>query len=373
MKIGFDAKRLFNNFTGLGNYSRFVLDTLMEAESGDNYYLYTPKIKNRPETKKYLQDPQLKIINAPSWIKPSPLAAIWRSTLPIHAKEFSSLNIYHGLSHELPIGIPSHVKSIVTIHDLIFLRYPQFYSSFDVMMHRQKVEHACRVADRIIAVSEQTAKDIIHFLKTDPAKIKVVYQGCHRQFRNKHTSEEIAVIRKKYNLPERYILMVGSIESRKNAITLIRAFAMLPKGVRPGLVLVGKGTRYLNKVKRIIFELDIEKEVTLIHNAAFNDLPAIYQGATVFAYPSLFEGFGIPVIEAIESGIPVLTSKGSCLEEAGGPHARYANPQQTEEWTACLREILESDNRQSIASQQEHVLKFRPEHNRENLLNSYIF
>ena len=373
MKIGFDAKRLFNNFTGLGNYSRFVVDTLLEAGSTDNYCLYTPKIKDRPETKRYLQDPHLKIITPPSWMKPSPLAAIWRSTLPISAKEFSSLDIYHGLSHELPMGIPSHVKTIVTIHDLIFLRYPQFYSRFDVMMHHQKVKHACRVADRIVAVSEQTAKDIIQFLNADPAKIKVIYQGCHRQFRHKHRPEEIAAVRKKYDLPERYILMVGSIESRKNAITLLKAFAMLPKDGRPGLVLVGKGTTYLDQVKSTIAALNIEKEVALIHHTAFSDLPAIYQGATVFAYPSLFEGFGIPIIEAIESGIPVLISKGSCFAEAGGPHAWYADPQLPEEWASHLKEILGSDNQQRIASQQEHVLKFRPEQNRGNLLNSYRF
>jgi glycosyltransferase involved in cell wall biosynthesis len=373
MNIGFDAKRLFNNFTGLGNYSRFVLDTLLEADTSDEYSLYTPKIKDRPETKRYLQDPHLKIITPPSWMKPSPLAAVWRSTLPIHSKEFSSLNIYHGLSHELPIGIPANIKSIVTIHDLIFLRYPQFYSRFDVMMHHQKVKHACRVADRIIAVSEQTAKDVIHFLKADPAKIKVIYQGCHRQFRNKHTPEEIAIVRKKYDLPDRYVLMVGSIESRKNAITLLEAFAMLPKETRPGLVLVGKGTSYLDKVKSTIAALNIEKEVSLIHNAAFSDLPAIYQGATVFAYPSLFEGFGIPIIEAIESGIPVLTSKGSCFAEAGGPQAWFADPGQPEEWASHLIEILGSDNHLRIASQHEHVLKFRPEQNRENVLNSYLF
>ena len=373
MKIGFDAKRLFNNFTGLGNYSRFVVDTLLEAGTTDNYCLYTPKIKDRPETKRYLQDPHLKIITPPSWMKPSPLAAIWRSTLPISAKEFSSLDVYHGLSHELPMGIPSHVKTIVTIHDLIFLRYPQFYSRFDVMMHHQKVKHACRVADRIVAVSEQTAKDIIQFLNADPAKIKVIYQGCHRQFRHKHRPEEIAAVRKKYDLPERYILMVGSIESRKNAITLLKAFAMLPKDGRPGLVLVGKGTTYLDQVKSTIAALNIEKEVALIHHTAFSDLPAIYQGATVFAYPSLFEGFGIPIIEAIESGIPVLTSKGSCFAEAGGPHAWYADPQLPEEWASHLKEILGSDNQQRIASQQEHVLKFRPEQNRGNLLNSYRF
>ena len=373
MKIGFDAKRLFNNFTGLGNYSRFVLDTLLEESNGNEYYLYTPKIKDRPETKRYVQDQRLNIITPPSLMKPSPLAALWRSTLPMLSKNFSSLDVYHGLSHELPMGIPAQVKCIVTIHDLIFLRYPQFYSGFDVMMHHQKVKHACRVADRIVAVSEQTANDVIHFLKADPAKIKLVYQGCHRQFREKHSAEEITTVRKKYNLPERYILMVGSIEERKNAITLVKAFDMLPKDARPGLVLVGKGTTYLDKLRRTISELNIEKEVTLIHNAAFSDLPAIYQGAAVFAYPSLFEGFGIPIIEAIESGLPVVTSKGSCFAEAGGPAAWYADPQQPEEWTSCLQEVLGSDQHQRIASQQEHVLKFRPEENRENLLKTYQF
>lgn len=373
MNIGFDAKRLFNNFTGLGNYSRFVLDALLDEGGSDQYLLYTPKVKVRPETEKYLHDPRLQIITPPSLMKASPLAALWRSTLPMNAAGFHDLDIFHGLSHELPLGIPKHVKSIVTIHDLIFLRYPQFYSKFDVMMHHQKVKHACRVADRIVAVSEQTARDVVEFLHADPKKILVVYQGCHRQFREKKSPEQIEAIKLKYSLPDRYILMLGSIEARKNAIALVKGFARLSVESRPKLVIAGKATAYLKEVKEAIRQLGLENEIIFIHGAAFADLPALYQGATVFAYPSLFEGFGIPIIEAIESGIPVLTSTGSCFAEAGGPDAKYADPHQPEEWTNALQELLTSDNSEMIAKQREHAIKFRPEENRKALLNSYVF
>lgn len=373
MKIGFDAKRLFNNFTGLGNYSRFVMDVLLEDASDNEYVLYTPKIKKRKETDRFINRPGLKLVTPPAGMKPSPLAALWRSTLPLHVINFSSLDVYHGLSHELPIGIPKHVKSMVTIHDLIFLRYPQFYSRFDVMMHHQKVKHACKVADRIIAVSEQTASDVVEFLGADPKKIMVIYQGCDPQFSIEQSRHQIKAVQEKYQLPDRYILMVGSIEARKNAVTLVKAFAALPSATRPQLVLVGKPTGYLDDVKKTIASLGIEKEVIFVHHAAFQDLPAIYQGATLFTYPSLFEGFGIPIVEAIESGVPVLTSTGSCFAEAGGPHARYADPHQQEKWTAMMQEILLSDNSEAIARQKEHALKFKAAKNRNALLNSYRF
>jgi len=373
MKIGFDAKRLFNNFTGLGNYSRFVIDLLLEEAQSNEYVLYTPKIKARKETDQYINHPGLKLIMPPAWMRPTPLAAIWRSTLPLQAAEFSSLDIFHGLSHELPIGIPKHIKSMVTVHDLIFLRYPQFYSRFDVMMHHQKVKHACKVADRIIAVSEQTASDLIEFIDADPKKIKVIYQGCHQQFSIEQSPEKIQEIKQKYQLPDRYMLMVGSIEARKNAVTLLKAFALLPLNKRPRLVILGKATAYIKLVKKTMIDLGIEQEVIYIHNASFQDLPAIYQGAVLFTYPSLFEGFGIPIVEAIESGIPVLTSKGSCFSEAGGPHAWYADSQQPEEWASTISEILESDNSQRIQLQKNHVIKFRAIENKKAYLNSYIF
>jgi glycosyltransferase involved in cell wall biosynthesis len=139
------------------------------------------------------------------------------------------------------------------------------------------------------------------------------------------------------------------------------------------LIIVGKPTAYLQEVKKTIALLGIEQEVIFIHNAAFQDLPAIYQGATLFTYPSLFEGFGIPIVEAIESGVPVLTSTGSCFAEAGGAYARYADPHQPEQWTTMMQEMLITENSKIIAKQKEHALKFRAEENRKTLLNSYQF
>lgn len=339
MKVGFDAKRLYNNFTGLGNYSRFIVSALLNSYPDDTYYLFTPKLKKNDDTKSFLEHPRVKTIQPPSWMTMLKLGSYWRSFNAGNAAADYGVQVYHGLSHELP-RVPDNVKTVVTVHDLIFLRYPEFYNPIDVKIYTTKVNQACRNADRIIAISEQTSNDVQEFLKISPKKIDVVFQGCHPIFKQTFNEQERRTILSAYNIPDEYILNVGTIEERKNAVLIVKALARLPESLRLPLVIVGKETKYKDEVVRVAKALKVDKLIQFVHNVGFHHLPAIYQGASVFVYPSLFEGFGIPLIEAIESKVPVITSKESCFSEAAGPDSLYIDSRSEDELTTQLEKVL---------------------------------
>ncbi len=338
MQVGFEAKRLFTNFTGLGNYSRFIVNALSEFAPENTYILYSPRIKSHPEVDPILARPNIKAIGPTGGF--TFLKSLWRSWGIQYNKSIPNLDIFHGLSQELPAGLPKHIKKIVTVHDLIYIRYPQFYNPIDVAIYTAKVKSACRRADKVIAISQQTANDLIEFIKVDPGKIEVVYQGCHPIFKTKASAEIKAAVKAKYNLPDKFILNVGTIEQRKNVKQLVEALALLPADVQLPVVIVGRATDYLKEVIACAQEKKVIDKITFIHKASFQDLPALYQLATVFVYPSLFEGFGIPLIEAIESGLPIITSQGSCFREAAGPDALYTDPADPDQLASFLEKII---------------------------------
>ena len=360
MKIGFEAKRLFTNYTGLGNYSRFIVSALSSLSAGNEYFLYTPKQVTNGEVDEIVDNENIKVIKPKGIFRL--LSSLWRSWGLSQSSSAQRLNVFHGLSQELPYGLPSRVRKVVTVHDLIFLRYPGFYNAMDVSIYKTKVKSACVRADRIIAISKQTAEDIVHFLKIDPGKIEVVYQGCHPNFKRLVNDGEKVAVRKKYNLPSKFILNVGTIERRKNILSLIEAMAILPADVRIPVVVVGQRSAYLRELVAKAEEKKVLGQIQFLHTASFSDFPAIYQQARVFVYPSLFEGFGIPLVEAIESGIPVITSTGSCFIEAAGPDAMYVDPHDPAALARDLERVLRDDNlrKQMVTNSRVYVQQFDP-------------
>lgn len=369
MKIGFDAKRLFNNFTGLGNYSRFVADALADHFPDHDYLLYTPRLRDHPETRSYQNDSRFTIrqpvgwgVRFPSW---------WRTYAVGQVAARDGVQIFHGLSNELPLTKPPGLRTVVTVHDLIFKRFPGYYNPIDVQVYSWKLKKACTTADAIVAVSQQTASDLREFLNVPEEKIRVIYQGCHPNFKRTATNEEKELVTKKYNLPTSFVLFVGTLEERKNAVQLVKALSVMREKLP--LVLVGRETPYVKKVKETIRELRLENRVQLLHRVSFPELPVLYQLASVFAYPSVFEGFGIPIVEAIVSGVPVLTSHGSCFDEAGGPATRYANPSQPVELASNLDEILSNTQlrQEMIARSKDYVRRFEPGAIANQLMEQY--
>ena len=370
MIIGFDGKRAVSNFTGLGNYSRFVIGALNKKFQDEAYKIFAPKRKNNREfndlLKKNTSDlyPKGKIAKL--------LPSIWRSKLILKDLKEEKIDIFHGLSGELPFGISkTGIKSVVTIHDLIFRHYPEYYKPIDRTIYDYKFRRACREADKIIAVSDCTKRDIISYYNIPEDKIITVYQGCHPNFKSTPNEALIEEVRKTYNLPKRYIACVGTVEERKNLLLVAKAMAHLPEDVY--LIAVGRKTPYAKEVEDFCNQNGLQERVRIIEGVPFKYLPSIYHAAELFTYTSRFEGFGIPIVEAISSGLTGVATTGSCLEEAGGEGVVYVNPDSVEECAGALNKLLsDKEYKHSlIAKGKEHIKKFLPDTIAKEIMKVY--
>lgn len=341
MKIGFDAKRVFHNRTGLGNYSRDLIRILGKYYPGHTYHLYTPKPSRR----------QLFDAASHGAIEKLPEGTFYRSFYNIWRQygicttlKKDDIDVFHGLTAELPINIlKTGIPSVVTIHDLIFIRYPDFYPVIDRWIYRQKARNAAIVAHKVVAISEQTRQDLIHFLKIDPDKIQVIYQGCQQVFQQPIERNQRKQLLSRFNLPENYILNVGTIEKRKNLLSLVKAI----QHIDTHLVVLGSETPYASEVKDYIAKHRMDTRVSFLKGLSSQELAALYQSAQVFVYPSLFEGFGIPIVEALFSGTPVITTQGGCFGEAGGPGSVYVNSTDVGALQAAIAEVLQNEELQT--------------------------
>lgn len=336
MRIGFDAKRAFLNRSGLGSYSRDAIRILAGLQPDNNYFAYSPSKENRTgfalPAGCQLRLPQRAISKA--------FSSYWRSRWIKRDLQNDGIDLYHGLSNEIPVGLEDcHIRSVVTIHDLIFLLHPEFYKPADRWIYKQKFTYSAHHADLVIAVSEHTRQDIIRLLKVPEEKVRVVYQGCSPDFRLEPSPDEMERVSQKYQLPAAYMLCVGTLEKRKNQLALVKA---VHKGKLDfPLVFVGRPTGYLQEIKQYVAENKLQN-IFFLHQVSGKDLPLVYRGASLFLYPSQVEGFGIPVLEALTAGIPVITSAGTSMEEAGGDGSLYIDPSRPEEIAEAMRRLLDN-------------------------------
>ncbi|MEA2042531.1 MAG: glycosyltransferase family 1 protein [Bacteroidota bacterium] len=368
MRIGFDAKRAFYNQSGLGNYSRSTIELLTKFHPTHDYFLFSPKLKNnifknRPKNTKAI---------TPSGFIDSNLSSMWRTFRMARDIKKSNIDLFHGLSNELPQNLhKKNVKSIVTIHDLIFIRYPELYKPADRAIYHQKFKHAAQIADKVIAISEQTKSDIINFLNIDESKISVVYQGCNPIFHQDPGNKQKIEVAGKYNLPQEYMLNIGTVEKRKNTLAVVKA--LKENKIDIPFIIIGRQTDYQNEIEDYIKRNNMESQVKIFNNVPFTDFPAIYRQASLFIYPSIFEGFGIPIIEALHSNIPVITTRGGCFSEAGGFSARYTDPNDTDEIAEAITDILSDEKVRGRMTHdgKNYVQKFSEERISQNLMNIY--
>ena len=346
MRIGFDAKRAFNNGTGLGNYSRFVISALVNAFPENEYFLFTPTIKSEFENF-ILSNSNIKIIS-PESILGKTFPALWRTYSIAEMCNELQLDIFFGLSNELPVGIEKFKgKKIVSIHDLIFLRYPDYYNNIDRYIYTKKFSYACEKADLIIAASTQTKNDIIHYFKTDESKIEVVYQNCDEKFSVFADENLKSEILKKYALPERFILCVGTIEKRKDQLTVLKAFHRLnTKNLK--LVFIGRQTEYVKQLQEFLDKNNLNERVIFLSQIEQNDLPIIFQLSNTFVYASEFEGFGIPILEALRSAVPVVAANTSSLTEVGGDAVLYFKFGDAADLCEKMREAISDEEKRKV-------------------------
>ncbi len=375
MRIGFEAKRATHNFRGLGNYSRGLIEGLIKYHGTEEYILYSPPFKDQ-RAKKWISSLEGRYeLKVPKHFIESHFASFWRSFLLSNELKKDHLNIFHGLSHEIPFGLKGSqsFKKIVTMHDLIFLRYPQFFPFIDRAVYNQKFRYACKHSDLVIAICQQTKEDLIRFLGVEEKKIIVHYQSCSPLFYEQVSSNLLVAVQLKYALPESYILNVGAFEERKNQLNLLESFAMIKDKIKENLVFIGHKNEYQKKVEARVAELKLNDRVHFLSLVPHTDLPALYQMAKVFCFPSLFEGFGIPIIEALFSKIPVITSFGSCFPESAGPNSYYIDPQSVSSLSVGLMSVLGNENLQAKMKNEgfDYVQRFHQKESSGQLMDIY--
>jgi glycosyltransferase involved in cell wall biosynthesis len=377
MHIGFDAKRLFQNTTGLGNYSRSLVSGLQMQFPQHSYTLFAPKIVENAHTKPFLQAPFKTV--APTLFK-----NYWRTRGCVADIKRCELDVFHGLSHEIPMGVPKNIKTVVTVHDLIWRRYPEMYGLWDRNLHDLKCKYACQNADKIVAISESTKQDIMEFYGVSAHKIEVIYQTCNPIFYNNFDKNAENTLTNEFmmrfsihnpaNAP--YLLYVGSIIERKNLLNLAKAMTLLPKNLADTpLYIVGGGKgAYFEKVKAFVATNNLTQRIVFLKNVSDADLAVLYHNAAAFVYPSVYEGFGIPILEALFSGAPVITSTQLALTEAAGAHSLCLDVRQPALIADAIQNILENTALANTMRSKGllHAQQFLPQGLAQQMMSLYV-
>ena len=370
--IGFDARCANTQESGIGSYARFIIKALAEACPENAYFrMYTPKHQPHNEYDALDTLPNVESMEPDGslWRK---LSWLWQILRITKDAKRGDVELFHGLEGRLPYGLRrNQIRSVVSVHNLISIRFTKHYNILERIIEYIKVSSACHRADRIIAASEATKRDIAHLLGISHEKIDVVYEGCNPMYSQKISDEQVEAVKRKYNLPERYILNIGEMVERKNFGLIVEAMAELPEDIN--LVVVGEQTSYTRRIKRRLKILGFEERVHFRRNIAQEDRPALYKGAEIFINPSKFEGFSIEILEALSVGGPVIAARGSSLEEAGGPDSIYVSSKDCGELVDAIENIRNDEalRQRMIEQGARHVTHFRSEVAAYNIMKCY--
>ena len=339
MRIGLEITAAVQQSGGIGRYVREMLSALSDIDQSNQYRLFYAS-KNRsnhtvldlPENFRVRQLPVNDI-----W-----LARIWqRIRLPLPVELITgSLDIYHSPDFTLPPTL-SDIPTLLTVHDLSFLRTPESAAPGLRGYLEVAVKRSVKLATHVLADSQSTKDDLIELYATPEDKITVLYAGVSSAFHPVTDSNQLMKVRKHYKLGEKpFVLSVGTLQPRKNHVTLIKAFEQALSDSEYNLVLAGGQGWSYEEVHELVRSRGLQHRVLFPGFVADEDLSALYSSADVMAFPSLYEGFGLPVLEAMACGVPVLASNTSCLPEVAGGAAVFVNPKNVEAMSDALLKLV---------------------------------
>jgi len=334
MRVCLDVSAAVHRRAGLGRYAHELVRAL--AEQGA--HAYVAFYHQRGEA--YLAPPIDRLPRLTTALGPRP----WRLRTALAYftglgmdRLFPGVDVFHATEHLLPRL--RHTRSVFTLHDLIFQFDPGSHKPLNIAYLRAMMPRFLRAADAVITVSECSRSDAVRIYRVPPDKIRVIHEGVDPRFQPIENRETLAAVRQKYHLPDRFILHVGTIEPRKNLPLLFEALAALSRDSGP-LVVAGKVGWLTEPIFERVKEAGVEDRITFTGYVPDDDLPALIGAASVLAMPSKYEGFGLPVVEAMACGTPVVASSASSLPEVGGDAALYAPPDDARAWVEALRRVL---------------------------------
>jgi glycosyltransferase involved in cell wall biosynthesis len=355
MTIGIDCSAVAGERSGLGQYAFNLVHALSEIDTANRYLLYILF----PVTN-YLLHRELVKVDLPDKANfriffrkiPVPYQLMRYLRVPgfsAKADEFMLGNLPADIVHSTTFSVPRFrnrkKRLVVTIYDLTVLTHPEYHQKLNIRHCLEGIKDAVRYADRIIAISDHTKQDLMDHFRVPSDMIEVTPLAAGRNYRPVTDSRILDAARKKYGLPPRYVLFLGSLEPRKNVDALVQAYARLPEKLREEFSLVVAGARgWLNsEVHKAVEDLKIGSRVHFTGYVAEEDMSAVYSMSTVFVYPSFYEGFGLPVLEAMSCGAPVITSNTSSMPEVAGDAARLVSPKDIDEIAGALESVLEDE------------------------------
>lgn len=336
MRIGIDVSPLAGQRTGVQTYILNAMKGLANLDTENEFFLYS----NRDFDKPIENDRWHKRIG---WGLTAKIAIFWLQTQLKQLVEEDGIDLFWGAYHFLPLLLDRSVKSVLTIYDLVYRFYPGTLTARNVWSHRVFTERSIRKADKIIAISESTAADLKRLFNISDRKVQVIPPGVDLGFFKPYPPESSRrYLTQKYDIPESYVLCVGTIEPRKNLATLFRAYAQLCRRSRVAhqLVVVGARGWKNSHLFTLVSKLDIEDRVEFLGYVPDEDLPKLYSAADVFVYPSIYEGFGLPVLEAMACGCPVIAFDNSSLPEVVGNGGLLVETNNILELSISIEQVL---------------------------------
>ncbi len=339
--IGIDYTPAYEQGGGIGRYVRELVTALAKQDQATTYKLFVSgaNLRKMPAT------PGINFVWQPTRLSPIWLARLWhRAQLPFPVESFTGrLNLYHATDFVLPPTLPN-TQTLLTVHDLSFIRVPETASPNLRAYLDRVVPRSAQRADHILADSQTTKDDLIEIYKLPSEKITVLLSGVDDRFKPISDSDGLLTIRKKYGLGLwSYIFSVGTVQPRKNYTRLIQALAHVRAAGHDLHLVIAGGRGWLeDPIYAAIHDTHMEEYVHFIGFADETDLPSLYNAAFCCAFPSLYEGFGLPILEAMACGIPVMTSNVSSLPEVAGDAAILINPYDIDEMSDSIKQLMEN-------------------------------
>lgn len=360
-RIGIDVTSALTQGGGIGRYTRELMRAVADLDSHSQYQLFSARV---PRTLP-VADPlprQDNITHRPAPLTEQWLYRLWyRARLPLPVQWVTGpLALFHSPDFVLP-PVAGGIPTLLTVHDLSFVHFPETFPQPLVNYLNRVVPWSVARATHVLADSEATRDDLLHVWGVSPTKVSVLYSGVSTAFRPVKDVGEITAVRRRYRLDDQpFFLAVGTLQPRKNYEMLIRAFGQIADRVPHALAIAGGKGWMEEGMLAEVARLGLEQRVRFLGFVADADLPTLYSAADLMAMPSLYEGFGLPILEAMACGTPAIISNASSLPEVGGNAALQLSPVDTEAWAAGLLALLNDreQRRQMSAAGIRHAGRF---------------